>query len=143
MTFKKLDFVSVENDFENLLKIAKADFEYYDRKTNFYYRLLDKISPIEDNLPDDEKTIERYYDLYDRVYDNYAWASSLRDQLEKYVLKLERLRDEMLFFYEYNWKGDSNMDRYELIQAYEEYCIDMLYEGREPVSFYKWLSDNT
>lgn len=102
MTFRKLDFVSVENDFESLLKVAKADFEFYDRKTKFYDRLLDKINPIEDRLPDDEKTIDRYYDLYDRVYDNYAWASSLRDQLEKYVLKLERLRDEMTFFYEYN-----------------------------------------
>lgn len=102
MTFRKLDFVSVENNFENLLKTAQADFEYYDRKTNFYDRLLDKIKPIENSLPDDEKTIDRYYDLYERIYDNYAQASALRDQLEKYVLKLERLRDEMVFFYECN-----------------------------------------
>lgn len=100
MTFRKLDFVSVENDFENLLKMAKADFEYYDRKTNFYDRLLDKIKPIEDRLPDDEKTMARYYELYDRVYDNYAQASAFRDQLERYGLKLERLRDDMVFFYE-------------------------------------------
>lgn len=102
MTFRKLDFISVENDFENLLKTAKADFEYYDQKTNFYDRLLDKIKPIENNLPDDDKTINRYYDLYERIYDNYAQASSFREQLEKYVLKLERLRDEMVFFYECN-----------------------------------------
>ena len=100
MIFKKFDFVSVENDFENLLQVAKTDFEYYDRKTNFYDRLLDKLKPIEDRLPDNEKTIDRYYDLYDRVYDNYAQASALRDQLERYVLKLERLRDDMVFFYE-------------------------------------------
>ena len=100
MIFKKFDFVSVENDFENLLKVAKTDFEFYDKKTNFYDRLLDKIKPIEDRLPDDEKTIDRYYDLYERIYDNYAQASALRDQLEKYVLKLERLRDDMVFFYE-------------------------------------------
>lgn len=102
MTFKKLDLVSVENNFENLLKTAKADFEYYDRKTNFYDRLLDKLQPIENKLPDDEKIIERYYDLYDRVYDNYDQASAFRDQFEKYVLKLERLQDDMVFFYECN-----------------------------------------
>lgn len=34
------------------------------------------------------------------------------------------------------------MSRYELIQVYEEYCIDMLYEGREPMSFDKWLNEN-
>lgn len=34
------------------------------------------------------------------------------------------------------------MDRYELLQAYEEYCIDMLYEGREPMSFERWVSCN-
>jgi hypothetical protein len=100
MFYRKFDFVSVENNFDNLLKIAQADFEYYDKKTNFYDKLLEKIKPIEDRLPDDEKTIDRYYDLYDRVYDNYAQASALRDQLEKYVLKLERLRDDMVFFYE-------------------------------------------
>lgn len=102
MFYRKFDFVSVENNFENLLEIAKKDFEYYDQKTKFYDRLLDKIKPIEDRLPDDEKTINRYYELYDRVYDNYAKASSLRDQLEKYVLKLERLRDDVVFFYECN-----------------------------------------
>lgn len=102
MIFKKFDFVSIADNFENLLKTAKADFEYYDRKANFYDRLLDKIKPIENNLPDDEKTIDRYYELYERIYDNYAKASALRDQLERYVLKLERLYDEMMFFYECN-----------------------------------------
>lgn len=100
MTLKPFDYKSVTANFDELLMIARSDFEYYDRKTNFYDRLLDKIKPIEDRLPDDEKTIERYYELYDRVYDNYALASSLRDQLEKYVLKLERLQDDMVFFYE-------------------------------------------
>lgn len=102
MFYRKFDFVSVENNFENLLKIAKKDFEYYDQKTNFYDRLLDKIKPIENSLPDDDKTINRYYDLYERIYDNYAQASAFRDQLERYVLKLERLRSEMIFFYECN-----------------------------------------
>ena len=101
MTFKKLDFVAVGNNFENLLKIAGADFEYYDRKADFYERLLDKIKPIENELPDDEKTINRYYDLYERVYNNYACAAHFRDQLKKYMLKIERLRDDMVFFYEY------------------------------------------
>lgn len=100
MTLKPFDYKAVTNNFENLLQVAKADFEYYDRKTNFYDRLLDKLKPIEDRLPDDDKTIDRYYELYDRVYDNYAQASALRDQLEKYVLKLERLQDDMVFFYE-------------------------------------------
>lgn len=102
MAFKKFDSVSVANNFEQLLIIAKTDFEYYDRKTNFYDRLLDKLKPIEDRLPDDEKTIERYYDLYDRVYDNYALSSDIRDYLEKRILTLERLQDEMVFFYECN-----------------------------------------
>lgn len=35
------------------------------------------------------------------------------------------------------------MSRYELLQAYEEYCVDMLYEGREPMSFDEWLNSNT
>lgn len=100
MTLKPFDYKAVANNFENLLQIAKADFEYYDRKTNFYDRLLDKLKPIEDRLPDNDKTIDRYYELYDRVYDNYAQTSALRDQLERYVLKLERLQDDMVFFYE-------------------------------------------
>lgn len=100
MTLKPFDYKSVTANFDELLMIARSDFEYYDRKAIFYDRLLDKIKPIEDRLPDDEKTIDRYYDLYDRVYDNYAQASALRDQLERYVLKLERLQDDMVFFYE-------------------------------------------
>lgn len=35
------------------------------------------------------------------------------------------------------------MNRYELLQAYEEYCIDMLYEGYEPMYFDEWLNSNT
>ena len=34
------------------------------------------------------------------------------------------------------------MNRYELLRDYEEYCIDMLYEGCEPMSFEKWVSCN-
>lgn len=101
MTLKPFNYKAVENNFENLLQVAKTDFEYYDRKTDFYYRLLDKLLSIEDRLPeDDDKTITRYYELYNRVYDNYALSLSLRDQLERYVLKLERLQDDMVFFYE-------------------------------------------
>lgn len=102
MKLKAFDFKSVTINFDELLTITRADYEYYSRKANFYYNLLDKLSPIEDRLPEDDKTIERYYDLYDRVYENYDLASSLCDQLEKYVLKLERLQDDMVFFYECN-----------------------------------------
>ena len=35
MFYRKFDFISVENNFENLLKIAKKDFEYYDQKNQF------------------------------------------------------------------------------------------------------------
>lgn len=102
MAFKKLDSISVAGNFEQLLVILKTDFEYYDRKTNFYDRLLEKLKPIEDRLPDDEKTIERYYELYDRVYENYSLSSDIRDYLEKRILTVERLQDEMICFYEYN-----------------------------------------
>lgn len=31
----------------------------------------------------------------------------------------------------------------ELVQAYEEYCVDCYYEGKTPVSYWAWLGGRT
>ena len=95
------NYCKLDSHFDELLATVRTDFEYYDRKTDFFSNLLDRLGPMEELLPDDERVIGHFYATFETAYQKYTSASVARDQLESYLLKLERLRDSVLFLYEY------------------------------------------